>query len=58
VLFRSELQQLRGNIHINEADKNNNDNNATPIFMGLNKTTEKTWTPQERAQEEIKSDIL
>jgi hypothetical protein len=29
------------------AHKNNNDNNTMPMITGLNKTTEKTWTPQE-----------
>jgi hypothetical protein len=38
----------------NEANKNKNDCNTTPIFIGLNKTTQKTWMPQdeERARKD------
>jgi hypothetical protein len=31
--------------------KNNNDNNTTPIFIGLDKRTQKTRTPQEECSE-------
>lgn len=42
-----QLEQLRGNIYINAVHKNNNDNNTTPIFIGLHKTTQKISTLQE-----------
>jgi hypothetical protein len=45
--------------HTNGAHKNNNDNNTTPIFIGLNKTTQKTRTPQEEGMQiKIRSDVL
>jgi hypothetical protein len=34
-------------MHTNGTNKNNNDNITTPMFIGLNKRTQKTWTPQE-----------
>jgi hypothetical protein len=34
-------------MHSKGAHKNNNNNNTTPVFIGLNKTTQKPWTPQE-----------
>jgi hypothetical protein len=43
----TRLEQLHGNIHTNGAHNNNNDNNSTTIFIGLHKTTKKTWMPQE-----------
>jgi hypothetical protein len=33
--------------HTNGTHKNNNDNISTPIFIGLNKTAQKSRTPQE-----------
>jgi hypothetical protein len=42
----TRLEQLRVNVHISEAHKNNNDNN-TPMFIGLKKTTQKTRISQE-----------
>jgi hypothetical protein len=47
------MEQLHWNIHTNGAHKNNN-NNITPIFMGLNKTTQKTQTQEEK----LKSGVL
>jgi hypothetical protein len=41
------LEQLHGNIHTNGAHKNND--NTTQILIGLNKTTQKTRTPQEES---------
>jgi hypothetical protein len=32
---------------MNEAHNNNNDNNTTPMFIGLHKTTQRTQTPAE-----------
>jgi hypothetical protein len=41
------------------AHKDNNANNTALKFIGLNKTTQKTRTPQEMVvQEKIKSDVL
>jgi hypothetical protein len=51
------LEQLSGNIHTNGAHKNNNDNNTTPIFIRLNKTTQKLHK-KKAAQVKIKSDVL
>jgi hypothetical protein len=44
--YKSGIYSTSGNIHTNGALKNNNDNNTIPIFKGLNKTTQKTWTLQ------------
>jgi hypothetical protein len=50
LLLYTRLEQLRGDIHTNGAPhKNNNDNNTTPIYIGLNNTTQKTRTPQEES---------
>jgi hypothetical protein len=41
------------------AYKNNDDNNTTPIFIGLNKATQKHGRrKKEVAQEKIESDVL
>jgi hypothetical protein len=53
----TRLEQLHGNIHITGAYKNND--NTTPIFIGLNKTTQITWKPQEEGStRKDKSDVL
>jgi hypothetical protein len=53
------IHSANGNIQNNGAHKNNNENNTTPMFIELNKTTQKTRTPQEKiAQEKTKSYIL
>jgi hypothetical protein len=44
----TRLDQLRGNTHANGAYKNN-DNNSTPIFIGLNKTIQKSRTLRNKA---------
>jgi hypothetical protein len=45
----TQLEQLHGNICTTGARKNND--NTTLIFIGLNKTTQKTWMPQEKIKE-------
>jgi hypothetical protein len=37
----SDIHLTSGNIHTNEAHKNNNCNNIMPVFRGLNKTRQK-----------------
>jgi hypothetical protein len=55
----TRLDKLLGNIYTNGAHKNNNDNNTTPIFRGLHKTTQKNRRRNRKvAQEKIKSDVL
>jgi hypothetical protein len=49
LLLYTRLEQLRGNMHTNEAHKNN----TTPTYIGINKITRETRTPQEK----IKSDV-
>jgi hypothetical protein len=44
----TQLEQLHVNIHTNGAHKLNNGINTTPILIGLYKTTQKTWTLQEK----------
>jgi hypothetical protein len=46
-MFRPYLTILSGNKRTNGTHSNSNDNNTTPMFRGLNKTTQKTRTPKE-----------
>jgi hypothetical protein len=40
-LHESDIHSTSGNIHTNGAHNINNDNNTTPMFIGLHKTTQK-----------------
>jgi hypothetical protein len=44
------MNSTNGNVHINGTHKNNNDNKTRPIFIGLNKATQNTRTPQEKTK--------
>jgi hypothetical protein len=46
------LEQLHGNLHTKGAHENNN-NNTTPICIGLHKTKQKTWMIQSSASKEM-----
>jgi Zn-dependent M28 family amino/carboxypeptidase len=46
VWIHTRLDQLRWDITTNGIKKNN-DNTTTPMFIGLNKTTQKTRTPHD-----------
>jgi hypothetical protein len=48
---------MRGNIHNNGAIKNNNDNNTTPIFIGLAKKKH-GHCKKKVAYEKTKCDVL
>jgi hypothetical protein len=43
----SPNEHRHGNIHTYGAHKNKNDNNITPMLIGLDKTTQKTFVLQE-----------
>jgi hypothetical protein len=43
----TEIEHLCENVYSNGAHKNNNDNNTIPIFIGVNKTTQKARMSQE-----------
>jgi hypothetical protein len=47
----SDTHATSGNIHTNGAHENSSDNNATPIFIGLRKTTQITRMPQQENSE-------